>query len=348
MSLPVLLRPAAALLALVPAWAAAASIGLFTIVDGEVALLRDTQRLDAAEGVHLHADDIVRTGVQTRLVRVELGDGTVLDLGPDTELLLPRAGTALQERGPTAYLARGWLKLTNTGGATNAGVASGTLDLRRVAGTALLRLGPDVQAGFVESGAAELVDRGDARNPRTQPLREGDAFARHGNEPARVVRHMPAELLQGLPRAFVDSLPRRTARFAGTAVEPHGAGDVSYADVAYWLNGDASLRPQFVARFTPLARQRDFRAKLVADMRNHPEWDKVLFPEKYRPKPVVVAARRPTPAPAAASAAAAAVAAAAKPAEAPLHSPVAVNLQGLMTWPGAPRQPNSASTLETR
>ena len=92
MLLPALLRPAAVLLALLPVWAAANPVGLLTIVDGEAALLRDTQRFVAAEGQRLRSDDIVRSAATTRLLRIELTDGTLLDLGPDTELLLqPRS-----------------------------------------------------------------------------------------------------------------------------------------------------------------------------------------------------------------------------------------------------------------
>ena len=76
-------------------------------------------------------------------------------------------------------------------------------------------------------------------------------------------------------------------------------------------------------------------ASKVAELRAHPEWDRVLFPEKYRPKPVVVANR---PAPAAAAAAA----------SAPEPAPVTVSLQGLMSWPSAARDYTPNSPMEAR
>ncbi|MFG5408014.1 hypothetical protein ABXN37_07630 [Piscinibacter sakaiensis] len=39
-------------------------------------------------------------------------------------------------------------------------------------------------------------------------------------------------------------------------------------------------------RWRPLARPGAFRDALVANMAAHPEWDRVLFPEKYLPRPV--------------------------------------------------------------
>ena len=59
MKLLTLLRPAVALVGLLPAWCAAASIGIVTIVDGDVAVLRDTQRFAAAEGLRVRNDDII-------------------------------------------------------------------------------------------------------------------------------------------------------------------------------------------------------------------------------------------------------------------------------------------------
>lgn len=336
MKLPALLRPAVALIGLLPAWCAAASIGIVTIVDGELAVLRDTQRFAAAEGLRVRNDDILRTGAGTQLARIELTDGSTLDLGPDTELMLqPRVGGAFGERASMLYLARGWLKIGTAAEPGVVGVASATLDLQRVAGTAVLRAMPGATLLFVESGSAEVAEVQEGRAAKPQSLRDGDAFVKRSNEAAVTARRPPAELLQGLPRGFADSLPRRAARFQSRPVEPGAATPVAYAEVQRWLNGEAPLRAMAVARFTPRIADRGFRAPLVAELREHPEWDRVLFPEKYKPKPVVVA-RRVAPA---ASAAAA---------SAPEPAPVTASLQGLMSWPSAARDYTPNPPLEAR
>jgi hypothetical protein len=69
-------------------------------------------------------------------------------------------------------------------------------------------------------------------------------------------------------------------------------------------------------------------------LRTHPEWDRVLFPEKYKPKPVLVAAKRAAPAPSAASA--------------PEPAPVTASLQGLMSWPSAARDYTPNPPMEAR
>jgi hypothetical protein len=108
-----------------------------------------------------------------------------------------------------------------------------------------------------------------------------------------------------MPRAFADTLPLRAKRFQDSPVAPASPVDIGYEDVALWINAEKSLRPAFVQRWTAKARDARFRSALIADLRNHPEWDRVLFPEKYLPKPkppatvAASASAPPPPAPAA-------------------------------------------------
>lgn len=322
-----LLPRLACLLALwvaLPASCLAASIGIVTITDGDVAVLRDTQRFAAAEGLRLRNDDVVRTAAATRLARVELTDGTVLDLGPDTEVLLQPSTTGpLGERAATLYLAHGWMKVSAGTDPGAIGVASATLDLKRLAGTVVLNLQAGATLLFVEAGSVQAAEVRDGRAGTPMALTDGDALIRRGGEAPTIARHPPADLLARLPRAFADSLPRRAARFQARPVEPGAAAPVSYAEASRWINGEPALRALAVVRFKPRAAEPSFRAGLVAELKSHPEWDRVLFPEKYRPRPVTVA-RREAPA-------------ASQPA--PAESPLAVNLHGVMAWPGIEREP---------
>lgn len=337
MKLPALLRPAVALIGLLPAWCAAASIGIVTIVDGDLAVLRDTHRFAAAEGLRVRDNDILRTGSEAKLARIELSDGTTLDLGPDTELMLqPRVGGAFGERAAMLYLARGWLKIGTPAEPGAAGVASAVMDLQRLTGTAVLRAMPGEAMLFVEAGRAQVAEVREGRAAKPLALEDGDAVVMRPNEATVMAQRPPAEMLHGLPRAFADSLPRRAARFQNQPVEPGATTPVAYAEVSRWLNGEAPLRSIAVPRFAPRISDRAFRASLVAELRAHPEWDRVLFPEKYKPKPVVVV-RRAAPA---ASAAAAA--------SAPQPSPVTASLQGLMSWPSAARDYSPNPPLEAR
>jgi hypothetical protein len=67
-------------------------------------------------------------------------------------------------------------------------------------------------------------------------------------------------------------------------VAPKAAPDFSYADVEPWLKAEPALRKPLVQRWRAKAREPAFRAALVSNLKAHPEWDPILFPEKYLPK----------------------------------------------------------------
>ena len=303
-----MIRPAlyAALLialAMLPAHGAEPTLGVISIKEGELVVLRETREFAAAEGLRLRADDIVRSHEGTRLARIELDDGSVLDLGPATELLLqPRAFTTASEPGLSLYLLRGWLKLgTASGnGASNVVLAMPQLGVARLTGSVVVRATPQASLVFVVTGRADVFERADGQPAGPHSLKDGDAYAARAAQPGALLRRPPADLIDGLPRAFADSLPRRAALWQARVVEAGAGTEPLYASVAPWINAEALLRPAFVQRFGPLARERGFRASLVAEMRSHPEWKRLLFPEKPKPRPVVVAAaaKRSVPAPA--------------------------------------------------
>ena len=295
-----MIRPAlyAALLialAMLPAHGAEPTLGVISIKEGELVVLRETREFAAAEGLRLRADDIVRSHEGTRLARIELDDGSVLDLGPATELLLqPRAFTTASEPGLSLYLLRGWLKLgTASGnGASNVVLAMPQLGVARLSGSVVVRATPQASFVFVETGRADVFERADGQPAGPHSLKDGDAFAARAGRAGALHRRPPVDLIDGLPRAFADALPRRATLWQGRIVETGAGSEPLYASVAPWINAESLLRPSFVQRFAPLARERGFRAGLVAELRAHPEWTRVLFPEKFKPKPVVMATAR--------------------------------------------------------
>lgn len=272
---------------------AAPAPALVTILEGDAVVLRETQRFAAAEGLALRADDIVSTGAAARLVRIELEDGRTLDLGPATQLmLLPRA--LAREGAPAGYLLQGWAKLTLPTGATPAPpatLATPRGDAARIGGTLIASVAADRLWLFAESGSAELLRRRDGKSTLVLALKDGDSYLLPAQGQGTLARTPPPELRGQVPRAFIDTLPRRSARFAGRVVEPAKASEVGYAEIAPWVNGEAVLRQAFVQRLAPRARDNSFRNALVAEMKLHPEWQPVLFPP---PPP-----KRPQPAPAA-------------------------------------------------
>jgi hypothetical protein len=297
-----------------PGLATAAAAGLFTIVEGDVTVIRYAVKFAAAEGLRLQGDDIIHTGEGARLARIEFAEGGALDIGPSTRVLLrPRFVEPHLWRPAQLYVSQGWVKLT-TGAGGKLGMSSPSFDVTDLAGIALARIDDKQAFLFVESGSAKLVERVDGQPPRLRPMKEGEAFDRRGADAGAVTSRPAADLVKSIPRAFVDSLPLRAKRFQGVEINPQSPIEISYQEVAGWINAERTLRPAFLERWNAKARDPKFRAGLVADLRSHPEWDRVLFPEKY------VVKRKPASTEAAASAPAASSTSEAPAATAPVST----------------------------
>lgn len=277
----------AGLLAVAPLASRADDLGVLTLVDGEVSIVRDTRRFLAGEGVRVQADDLVHTASTARVARIEYTDGGVLDLGPGSAAwIAPRVAGTEARRPAVAYLAHGWARWTRTS-ETAASLQSPRLDVVRLSGVAVMRVEPGADALFAEAGRAELRTGTD---PAPLALSEGDAWRLQGGAGQRLPR-VPAEWATAMPRALADTLPRRAARWQGQATAPAAVRDATYEDVAAWINAEPALRPIFLARFGPLVRDRAFRAAAVAELRLHPEWKNLLFPPPPKPTRTVAAAR---------------------------------------------------------
>ena len=286
-----------------PGWAQAkpaataprpAGAATLTILDGGASLLRGEQRLQLAEGVRLAPLDIVETGPDTRLLRIEFADGLALSLGPESRLLIDPRFVGERGRAARVYLLRGWVKLNQlaapatpaAAGGAPALLASPAFDIRLASGSVVASLLPGAARVFVETGELALQER-DVDNAvgTLQSLRTGAYFARVGAAKSAVSARPASDFVQALPRGFLDTLPARADRFMDRAMEAKPQGDLAYADLQDWLRAETSLRRGLMPRWTPLLRKPLLRSAAAANMASHPEWDRVLFPEKYLPKP---------------------------------------------------------------
>jgi hypothetical protein len=87
-----------------------------------------------------------------------------------------------------------------------------------------------------------------------------------------------------MPRHFQDNLAVLLERVKNKRVEPKREHEVAYAEIEAWLKSSSPHRRSFVKRFEARAKDPEFRRKLIENLREHPEWDPVLFPEKYETK----------------------------------------------------------------
>lgn len=282
-----------------PALAAGQPIGVLTIVDGEIIVLREAAKFRGAPGLRLQTDDIVHSRGDARLARIEFaGGGGVIDLGPATKLLLHPLFAPPEARAAAAYLLQGSAKLASAPGDAGAKpvLASPALDVR-ASGSVVVQVTNDSTFAFVEAGSALLTAHADGKPAGSHALAEGDTWVAPGASAAKIVPRPPLEFRQALPRAFADSLPLLASRFAAIDVEPAGTREIDYADVAAWIDAEPALRPAFRQRWVAKAREPAFRAALVAGLAAHPEWRTLLQPERRAPRRVVAVARKPVPPP---------------------------------------------------
>ncbi len=229
-----------------PAMAAEPARTLLTITDGPVQVLRGAQKFDAAEGLALADDDIVRTTAATRVARIEFADGRALDLGPATQVLLlsERAAQAQGWAGASAVLAQGWVKLS-AGAAVGRVVTPHGIVTGDARGAMLMHTAADGNAlAFAESRGLTLRPRGAGAEVL---LREGETWSRDGaSGTVRVAARHTA--LRDVPRALADTLPRRVTRFDGGGVEPANSQPLDAADLAPWSQAEPALMTQLRGR----------------------------------------------------------------------------------------------------
>jgi len=257
--------------------AAAPRAPLVTMLDGDATLLRDGARFALAEGVRLQAGDLLATGAQTRLLRVEYPGGLGIAFGPDSRAMLtPDLGDDM--RGGV-YLLSGWVKLAAPAGVSGA-VRSRLADTDTTGGSLILALQPDTAQVFAEAGPSHVQPR--APGAPAQPLKSGDMLTlpAAGAKPVLGKGAAPA-FVQAMPRAFMDSLPPRLAHFTAD-VPPRRLGEMSYADAEPWIDAEPSLRHVFAQRWRRLAADPQFRSGLVAGLKSHPEWTPILYPPPPR------------------------------------------------------------------
>jgi hypothetical protein len=266
--------------ALVPATSAQAT-AMVTIVEGEATLVDGARALVAVEGLKVGDETLVRTGPSTTLLRLEWPDGTAADFGPDTQAMVEPGGFGKRSgRAPAVYLLRGWLKLSSLGQAATPGALSARVDLAPFKGSLVMMAVGDETWVFAEGGSGTVGER-HARPPVSLALRPGEVYARSGAAKGAVAPRPSPSQMQRVPRGFRDTLPLRSAALQGRSVAIRNAPPPAYAELREWLTAEMPLRRGFTRRFAERARDSAFRAGLVENLSAHPEWEPVLFPERF-------------------------------------------------------------------
>jgi hypothetical protein len=270
------------------AWASEVS-GTITILEGDALVYRGASRMQAQEGVRIVAGDLVETGAGA-FVQIELADLSKIELGPATRMQFVPPARGKSER--SLYFLEGFGKLTYAKPDTGLDLRAPLFEIAARPGVVVFDARPTEATVFVERGDARLVERAPGAGGAPVLLNAGDYYKRKAGMRGAVNSPDARALVDKLPRAFRDTLPSRLEKFRGRDVKPREAPGFGYADVEAWLSAEAPIRRQFVQRWRGKAHEPAFRSALIAHLPAHPEWDPILFPEKYLPKE----AQAPTPA----------------------------------------------------
>jgi len=261
---------------------AADPLGTLTILEGEALVYRGGGRIHATEGLRLAPGDIVETAKAT-FMQVELADQSVAQLGPATRAMF-NTSTVRGKPERWVYVMDGWAKVSGTK-AAGFDLRTPLLEIPAAPAVVVLRGKPGEATLFVERGDAKLGERPVSGAPVVYALKAGESYQRKAGTRGSVSAGSTQALLQDMPRAFRDSLPMRAERFRDQTVKVKDAPAFTYADVETWLKAEPAVRRPLMQRWRAKAREPAFRAALVSNLNAHPEWDPILFPEKYLPKP---------------------------------------------------------------
>ena len=271
----------AALLICASASASGQTAGILTVAEGGVELVRGTTTYIATQGVAVQNGDMLALDAKGQ-AQIEFDDGAILNLTRGSRALLLAAQGANGEAG--VALQSGWAKFTRAKAAKGKPYRY-TVPLARLStsgATGVLRIGADSAELFIESGAARFVELSKSGSPGAgRDFKGGEFVVRRDGQALIVATRPSADFVKAMPGYFRDDLPAFLPRLRNRNVEPQREHEATYAEVETWLKASLPIRRNFVERFQHRAKDPQFRSKLIENLAAHPEWDPILFPEKY-------------------------------------------------------------------
>jgi hypothetical protein len=270
------------LLALGAALAHAADRGIYTVVDGDARVLRETTWYRLEAGARAENGDIV-DAAERAYVQAELsGGGTLGIVGPALAYMaaLPFAGDKAGMAELT--LLRGWFKAAAADKARPLLLHLPTAAVGIADGIVVIHDDPALAELFVERGRARVVTPVARGKESAREASAGELWRRVGDR-AFVTDDRPSPaFVTAMPRALRDALPSLASHFPTAPASLAPGREITFAECEPWLSGPA--RRVLVRRFTRRLADPEFRAAAAA-AHPIPEWDRTLHPEKYRPRP---------------------------------------------------------------
>jgi hypothetical protein len=257
------------------------TVGILTVAEGRIELVRGAATYSAAQGVQLQNGDMLATEPKGQ-AQIEFDDGTILNLSRGSRAFLLGPQSPSGEAG--VALVGGWAKFARTKGAKGKSYRY-VMPLARLSAagaTGVLRIAEDASEIFVESGSARFVEQSKGGvTAGGRDMKAGEFLVRRAGQSVTVSSRPSPDFIKSMPGYFRDDLPVLIARAKSRKAEPTREHETTYAEVEPWLKASTPIRRPLVSRFQGRAKDSQFRSKLIENLAQHPEWDRTLFPEKY-------------------------------------------------------------------
>jgi len=269
-------------------------IATVTLVEGAVSLLRGSSRYALAEGVRLEPGDIVESGDKT-FSQIEFTDGTIIDLASQTRFLV-LAYPARSAGTGELFLLRGWMKVSASRQANRVigRYSTPLVELSTADATAVMQVSSSEASVFMESGEARLAQVSSSGKVSDLSRIKSSQFCNCKPEQHCTAASRPSRaFLDALPRSFMDTLPPRQAKFKERNVAPKRVGDFNYVEVQDWVNSVPAVRKAMVSNWRSKLGDPAFRSAIAAGLKDHPEWDRLINPDKYERPPLSDNSGRP-------------------------------------------------------
>lgn len=246
-------------------------LGVVTIVDGDVRLLRGVTWYKLAEGARVQDSDVVDAADRAEF-QIEMAAGPIANVVGPAQFLALAAGSREGKRAAPAevYLAHGWLKLAAKTGGAPLRVRSPSGTMSSASGVAVVHVEPELLETFVESGGARLIEPGKGSGEAAHDLKASQYAIHASDRPFATSDAAPQPFVSEMPRQFRDPLPNRGALYQVAHVQLVADRAISYAEAEPWLTGP--YRRAFLKRLQPRLADADFRAAVMAKPQAYPEW----------------------------------------------------------------------------
>jgi len=263
------------------------AIGSVTLLEGPLKLIRGVSAYRGLEGMNLQHGDILETSADA-FAQFEF-PSAIVALGPQSRLYILSSGGSSTGH-PVSLdliLLSGWLKFESSNSKALYRVRAPLLAATTSGGTVLIRSAASTCEIYVESAGAtslsEISANGDASS--STQAKSSQFFSRQTSEAVSVLAAPSAAFLQAMPRQFRDTLPPRQDLHLDKSVEAKSEHPVSFDEVEPWLKLPFSWRKGLAQRFSPRLSDTNFRKQIESHLREFPEWDPILHPNKTSESP---------------------------------------------------------------